>query len=198
MKNSKSLIEHFVSESVRVKTEFFHTNAALVAETAARMAAAFRDGRKVLLFGNGGSAADAQHIAAEFVGRFIPDRIPLPAISLATDTSALTALGNDYGYNAVFSRQLQALGNPGDIAIGISTSGNSPSVVEALEVARTKGLVTIGFTGQGGGKMNGKADVLFCVPTRVTPRVQETHIILGHIICELIDRELFPEAYPQD
>jgi D-sedoheptulose 7-phosphate isomerase len=198
MKSSKSLIERFVSESVRVKTEFFHTNATLVAETAARMAAALRDGRKVLLFGNGGSAADAQHIAAEFVGRFIPDRIPLPAISLATDSSALTALGNDYGYNAVFSRQLQALGNPGDIAIGISTSGNSQSVVEALEVARSKGLVTIGFTGQSGGKMNGKADVLFCVPTHVTPRIQETHIILGHILCELIDRELFPEAYPQD
>lgn len=198
MRNSKSLIEHFVSESIRVKTEFFETNTSLVAETAARMAAALRDGRKVLLFGNGGSAADAQHIAAEFVGRFIPDRIPLPAISLATDTSALTALGNDYGYSAVFSRQLQALGNAGDIAIGISTSGNSPSVLEALDVARSKGLFTIGFTGQDGGKMSGKADVLFCVPTRMTPRIQETHILLGHILCELIDRELFPEAYPQD
>jgi D-sedoheptulose 7-phosphate isomerase len=198
MKNSKSLIEHFVSESIRVKKEFFETHASLVAETATRMAAGLRDGRKVLLFGNGGSAADAQHIAAEFVGRFIPDRIPLPAISLATDTSALTALGNDYGYNAVFSRQVQALGNPGDIAIGISTSGNSPSVVEALEVARRKNLFTIGFTGEGGGKMLGKADVLFCVPTKMTPRVQETHITLGHVLCELIDRELFPEAYPQD
>jgi D-sedoheptulose 7-phosphate isomerase len=198
MKNSKSLIEHFVSESIRVKTEFFQTNTALIAETASKMAAALRDGRKVLLFGNGGSAADAQHIAAEFVGRFIPDRIPLPAISLATDTSALTALGNDYGYDAVFSRQLQALGNTGDVAIGLSTSGNSPSVLEALDVARAKGLFTVGFTGQGGGKMAGKADVLFCVPTRMTPRVQETHIVLGHILCELIDRELFPEAYPQD
>jgi D-sedoheptulose 7-phosphate isomerase len=198
MKNSKTLIEHFVSESVRVKTEFFQDNTSLVAETAGKMAAAIRDGRKVLLFGNGGSAADAQHIAAEFVGRFLPDRIALPAISLATDTSALTAIGNDYGYNAVFSRQIQALGNAGDIAIAISTSGNSPSVLEALEVARAKGLFTIGFTGQGGGKMAGKADVLFCVPTRVTPRVQETHILLGHILCELMDRELFPEAYPQD
>jgi D-sedoheptulose 7-phosphate isomerase len=198
MKNSKTLIEHFVSESIRVKKEFFETNASLVADTATRMAAGLRDGRKVLLFGNGGSAADAQHIAAEFVGRFIPDRIPLPAISLATDTSALTALGNDYGYNTVFSRQVQALGNPGDIAIGISTSGNSPSVVEALEMARSKNLFTIGFTGQGGGKMLGKADVLFCVPTKMTPRVQETHITLGHVLCELIDRELFPEAYPQD
>lgn len=198
MKNSRNLIEHFVSESIRVKKEFFETNASLVADTATRMAAGLREGRKVLLFGNGGSAADAQHIAAEFVGRFLPDRIPLPAISLATDTSALTALGNDYGYNTVFSRQVQALGNPGDIAIGISTSGNSPSVVEALEVARSKNLFTIGFTGQGGGKMLGKADVLFCVPTRMTPRVQETHITLGHVLCELIDRELFPEAYPQD
>ena len=198
MKNSKTLIEHFVSESVRVKTEFFQENASLVAETAGKMAAALRDGRKVLLFGNGGSAADAQHIAAEFVGRFLPDRVALPAISLATDTSALTAIGNDYGYNAVFSRQLQALGHAGDIAIAISTSGNSPSVLEALDVARAKGLFTVGFTGQGGGKMVGKADVLFCAPTRMTPRVQETHILLGHILCELIDRELFPEAYPQD
>ena len=198
MKNSISLIEQFVSESIRVKKEFFETNAALVADTATKVAAALRDGRKVLLFGNGGSAADAQHIAAEFVGRFIPDRIPLPAISLATDTSALTALGNDYGYNTVFSRQLQALGNPGDVAIGISTSGNSQSVLDALDVARSKGLFTIGFTGQGGGKMTGKADALFCVPTRMTPRIQETHITLGHVLCELIDRELFPDAYLQD
>jgi D-sedoheptulose 7-phosphate isomerase len=198
MKNSKSLIEQFVSESVRVKTEFFQTNADLVADTATRIAEALRKGRKVLLFGNGGSAADAQHIAAEFVGRFLPDRSPLPAISLATDTSALTAIGNDYGYNHVFTRQLQALGNPGDVAIGISTSGNSPSVVEALDAARAKSMFTVGFTGEGGGKMNGKADVLFCAPTRMTPRVQETHILLGHVLCELIDRELFPEAYSHD
>jgi D-sedoheptulose 7-phosphate isomerase len=198
MKDSKRLIEHFVSESVRIKSEFFETNAALIAETAERMALALREGRKVLLFGNGGSAADAQHIAAEFVGRFIPDRIPLPAISLATDTSALTALGNDYGYNTVFSRQVQALGNAGDIAIGISTSGNSPNVLEAIDAARNKSLLTIGLTGQDGGKMNGRTDVLFRVPSRMTPRIQETHITLGHVLCELIDRELFPEAYPQD
>lgn len=198
MKNSKSLIEHFVSESIRVKTQFFQENVDLIAETASKMAAAIKSGRKTLLFGNGGSAADAQHIAAEFVGRFIPDRIPLPAISLATDTSALTALGNDYGYNTVFSRQVTALGNPGDIAIGISTSGNSPNVLEGLDAARAKGLFTIGFAGLGGGKMQGRADVLFCVPTKMTPRVQETHLTLGHVLCELIDRELFPEAYPQD
>ena len=198
MKDSKRLIEHFVAESVRVKSEFFAANSTLIAETAERMALALREGRKVLLFGNGGSAADAQHIAAEFVGRFIPDRIPLPAISLATDTSALTALGNDYGYNTVFSRQVQALGNAGDIAIGISTSGNSPNVLEAIDAARSRSLLTIGFTGQDGGAMNGRTDVLFRVPSRMTPRIQETHITLGHVLCELIDRELFPEAYPQD
>jgi D-sedoheptulose 7-phosphate isomerase len=198
MNNSKHLIEQFVSESIRVKSEFFQANADLVAETAHRVAAALQAGRKVLIFGNGGSAADAQHIAAEFVGRFIPDRIALPAISLSTDTSALTALGNDYGYDKVFSRQVEALGNQGDVAIGISTSGNSPNVLAALDSARSKGLLTIGFTGQDGGKMNGRADVLFRVPTRMTPRIQETHITLGHVLCELIDREMFPDAYPQD
>lgn len=198
MKNPESLIAWFVSESVRVKSQFFESHTQLIAETAARMAGALKEGRKVLLFGNGGSAADAQHIAAEFVGRFIPDRQALPALSLSTDTSALTAIGNDYGYNAVFARQVQALGTAGDIAIGISTSGNSPNVLEALDVARTKGLMTIGFTGQDGGKMKGRVEVLFCVPSRMTPRIQETHITLGHVLCELIDRELFPDAYPQD
>jgi D-sedoheptulose 7-phosphate isomerase len=198
MKDSRRLIEHFVTESLRVKSEFFQNNATLIADTAEKMAQALRDGRKILLFGNGGSAADAQHIAAEFVGRFIPDRIPLAALSLATDSSTLTSLANDYGYNAVFSRQVQALGNSGDIAIGISTSGNSPNVLEAMDVARTKGLLTIGFTGESGGKMNGRTDVLFRVPSGLTPRIQETHITLGHVLCELIDRELFPNAYPQD
>ena len=198
MKDSRRLIEHFVKESLRVKSEFFQNNATLIADTAEKMAQALRDGRKILLFGNGGSAADAQHIASEFVGRYIPDRIPLPALSLTTDSSALTSLANDYGYNAVFSRQVQALGNTGDIAIGISTSGNSPNVLEAMDVARTKGLLTIGFTGESGGKMNGRADVLFRVPSGMTPRIQETHITLGHVLCELIDRELFPNAYPQD
>ena len=198
MKDSRRLIEHFVTESLRVKSEFFRSNATLIADTAEKMAQALRDGRKILLFGNGGSAADAQHIAAEFVGRYIPDRMPLPALSLAADPSALTSLGNDYGYNAVFSRQIQALGNTGDIAIGISTSGNSPNVLEAMDVARTKGLLTIGFTGESGGKMNGRTDVLFRVPSGMTPRIQETHITLGHVLCELIDRELFPNAYPQD
>ena len=195
MNDPQSLIAQFVAESIRVKSEFFQTQASLVAETSRKIADALRKRQKILLFGNGGSAADAQHIAAEFVGRFLPDRRALPAISLATDTSALTALGNDYGFNAVFSRQVEALGNAGDVAIGISTSGNSPNVVEALDAARKKGLLTIGFTGQDGGEMNGRADVLFRVPSRMTPRIQETHITLGHVLCELVDRDLFPDAY---
>ena len=198
MKSSTDLIEKLAADSVRVKTAFFRNNAPQIAKAATAVAAAFRQGRKVLLFGNGGSAADAQHIAAEFVGRFIPDRRPLPAISLATDTSALTALGNDYGYNTVFSRQVEALGVSGDVAIGISTSGNSPNVIEALDAARAKGLLTIGFTGEGGGKMPGHADILFCAPSTVTPRIQETHLTLSHILCELVDRELFPEAWAKD
>jgi D-sedoheptulose 7-phosphate isomerase len=198
MKNSNRLIERFVAESVRVKTEFFRNNADQIAETARTIARALRDGQKVLLFGNGGSAADAQHITAEFIGRFLADRKPLPALSLATDTSVLTALGNDYGYNAVFSRQIQALGTAGDVAIGISTSGKSPSVLDALDAARARALFTVGFTGQDGGNMTGRVDVLFCVPSSTTARIQETHLTLGHILCELIDRELFPEAYPQE
>ena len=198
MNNSIRLIEMLATESARVKTLFFKNNSQKIAEAAAALAAAFRQGRKVLLFGNGGSAADAQHIAAEFVGRFVPDRRALPAISLATDTSALTALGNDYGYNFVFSRQVEALGVAGDVAIGISTSGNSPNVIEALDAARARGLLTIGFTGEGGGKMTTHTDILFCVPSKATPRIQETHLTLAHIICELVDRDLFPEAWAKD
>jgi D-sedoheptulose 7-phosphate isomerase len=192
---AERIIDELVAESLAVKKQFFAENRALVARAAEAVAAAFRAGNKVLLFGNGGSAADAQHIAAEFVGRFIPDRRPLPAIALTTDTSALTALANDYGYDAVFSRQLAALGAAGDVAVGISTSGNSPSVLAALDAARASGLVTIGFTGETGGKMRGRADFLFCVPSRMTPRIQESHLTLGHVLCELIDRMLFPDLY---
>jgi D-sedoheptulose 7-phosphate isomerase len=195
MNQTINLIEELAGESARVKTLFFKNNSKKIAETADALAAAFRQGRKLLLFGNGGSAADAQHIAAEFVGRFVPDRRALPAISLATDTSALTALGNDYGFNFVFSRQVEALGVSGDVAIGISTSGNSPNVIAALDVARELGMLTIGFTGEGGGKMISHTDILFCVPSKYTPRIQETHLTLAHILCEVVDRELFPEAW---
>jgi len=198
MKNATKLIHEFVAESLRVKTEFFEENKDRIAQTAEVIAHGLRNGRKMLFFGNGGSAADSQHLAAEMVGRFGPDRSALAAIALSTDTSILTAVGNDYGYEKVFARQIEALGQAGDIAIGISTSGNSPSILEALDVARAKSLYTVGFTGESGGKMNGRTEMLFRVPSRQTPRIQETHILLGHIICELVDRELFPEAYPTD
>jgi D-sedoheptulose 7-phosphate isomerase len=198
MKHPSKLIDEFVAESLRVKAEFFEENKERIAQTAAVIAHGLRNGRKMMFFGNGGSAADSQHLAAEMVGRFGPERSALAAIALSTDTSILTAVGNDYGYEKVFARQIEALGQAGDIAIGISTSGNSPSVLEALDVARSKGLYTVGFTGESGGKMNGRAETLFRVPSRQTPRIQETHILLGHVICELVDRELFPEAYPTD
>jgi len=198
MKNASELIDQFVSENLRVKAQFFQENKELIAQTAETIAHGLRSGRKVLLFGNGGSAADAQHLAAELVGRFGPDRSPLAAISLSTDTSILTAVSNDYGYEKVFARQIEALGHAGDTAIAISTSGDSPSVLEALDMARSKGLFTVGFTGETGGKMNDRAEVLFRVPSRQTPRIQETHLLLGHILCELVDRELFPGIYPTD
>jgi D-sedoheptulose 7-phosphate isomerase len=187
-----------VAESHRVKAQFFQENRDRIARTAEIIAQGMRQGRKMLLFGNGGSAADAQHLAAEMIGRFGPNRAALPAIALSTDTSVLTAVGNDYGFARVFARQIEALGQRGDTAIGISTSGNSPSVLEALDAARSQGLLTVGFTGETGGQMNDRTEILFRVPSRETPRIQETHIMLGHIICELIDRELFPEAYPSD
>jgi D-sedoheptulose 7-phosphate isomerase len=198
MNHAIQLIDQFVSDSLRVKAQFFQENKDRIAKTAEVIAHGLRSGRKMLFFGNGGSAADAQHLAAEMVGRFGPDRSALPAISLATDTSILTAVGNDYGYDKVFARQIEALGQPGDTAIGISTSGNSPSVLEAIDVARAKGLFTVGFSGETGGKMKDRTEVMFCVPSRQTPRIQETHILLGHIICELVDRELFPQIYPND
>ena len=198
MKQASALIDQFVSESLRVKAAFFESNKQSIGQTAETIACALKNGKKMLFFGNGGSAADSQHLAAEMVGRFGPDRAPVAAIALTTDTSILTAVGNDYGYEKVFSRQIDALGQPGDAAIGISTSGNSPSVLEALDAARAKGLFTVGFTGETGGKMVGRSEVLFRVPSRVTARIQETHLLLGHIICELIDRELFPEIYPVD
>ena len=198
MKHASKLIDEFVAESLRVKAEFFEENKERIAQTAEVIAHGLRNGRKMMFFGNGGSAADSQHLAAEMVGRFGPARSALAAIALSTDTSILTAVGNDYGYERVFARQIEALGQAGDVAIGISTSGNSPSVLEALDVARSKGLYTVGFTGESGGKMNGRAETLFRVPSRQTPRIQETHILLGHVICELVDRELFPEAYPTD
>ncbi len=151
---------------------------------------AFRKGNKVLLFGNGGSAADAQHIACELAGKFYRDRQPLPAIALNTNTSALTAIANDYGYEEVFDRQVKALARPGDVVIGISTSGNSPNVLTAIKTAKQLGAITIAFTGKGG-KLKNLADYVLSIPSVDTPRVQEAHITAGHIICYLVERALF-------
>jgi len=148
------------------------------------------NGNKVLLFGNGGSAADAQHIAAEWVGRFSRERRPLAAIALTTDTSILTCVGNDYGYEQIFARQIRALGRPGDLSIGISTSGNSANVCLATAVAREMGLVTVGFTGSDGGKLGSEVHYHIHVPHIATARVQEVHMMVGHILCELIDENL--------
>ena len=151
------------------------------------MCATLRAGGKILWCGNGGSAADAQHLAAEIIGRFRRERPAMPSIALTTDTSILTAVANDYGYEAVFSRQVEALGAPGDLLVGISTSGNSRNVVAALETARRRGLVTVAFTGIGGGKMAALADYLFAVCSRDTARIQEAHILAGHMVCDWIE-----------
>lgn len=163
-----------------------------VVECAELIVSTLRAGGKVLLAGNGGSAADAQHIAGEFVSRFHYDRPGLPAIAITTDTSILTAIGNDYGYDRLFSRQVQALGNKGDIFIGISTSGNSANIVEALKAAKEQGLKTIGFTGNKGGKMLEMCDIALRMPSPETPKIQEGHIVIGHIICGLVEATIFP------
>ena len=154
---------------------------------------AIRQSNKVLLFGNGGSAADAQHIAAEFVGRFAFDRPALAALALSVNTSCITAIGNDYGFDRVFSRQIEALGRAGDVAIGISTTGNSPNVISGLSVAKAMGLHTIALVGCLGGKAKKEADHCICVPSNVTPRIQECHILIGHIISELVEETIFRE-----
>jgi D-sedoheptulose 7-phosphate isomerase len=149
-----------------------------------------RAGGCVLAFGNGGSAAQAQHLAAELVGRFERDRRALPALALTTDTSALTAIGNDYGIEEIFARQIRALGRPGDVALAISTSGNSPNVLRALDAAREKNLRTIGLTGRKGGKMRERVDLCLCVPSDSTPRIQEAHLVISHILCHMVETSL--------
>jgi D-sedoheptulose 7-phosphate isomerase len=165
-----------------------------IEQAATHIAQMMRTGGKLLIAGNGGSAADAQHIAGEFVSRFHYDRPGLPAIALTTDTSILTAIGNDYGYERLFERQVQALGRNGDAFIGISTSGNSANVLAALKMARELGMFTIGFTSQKGGKMLEVCDLALRIPSNETPKVQEGHITIGHIICGLVEAAIFPRA----
>lgn len=185
------IITKVFEESAQIKVKFARDNADRILEVVQVIAQAFRDGKKVLLFGNGGSATDASHIAAEFVNRFLMERPPLPAIALNTDVAVLTSISNDYDYSQVFSKQVAALGHEGDVAIGISTSGNSPNVIKALDVAKKNGMKTVVLTGGTGGSMANLADYTFIVPTKTTARVQETHITLGHVICQLVDEELF-------
>ena len=182
------------ADSARVKQQFAQDHADRIVQVAALLAKAFQNGNKVLLFGNGGSATDAAHIAAEFVGRYQRDRMPLPAIALATDIAAITCIANDYGYDELFARQVRAHGRKGDIAIGISTSGNSPNVLKGVEAARDGGLTTIAWTGANGGKLAGLVEYPFVVPSTVTSRIQESHITLGHVLCELVEDHLLGKA----
>lgn len=165
-----------------------------VARVASVCIEALRRGNKILFAGNGGSAADAQHLAGELVSRFNYDRPGLAAFALTTDTSVLTAIGNDYGYEHLFARQVEAVGSPGDVLFALSTSGRSPNIVKALQAARAKGLVTVGLTGSGGGRMPELCDHCLRVPSDATPRIQEGHITIGHTVCWLIERQIFPQA----
>jgi D-sedoheptulose 7-phosphate isomerase len=191
MTDFTNLIKDILEESLRVKRLSIGSNIERLRRGAEVMAACLSAGHKILIFGNGGSAADSQHIAAEFVNRFRIERTPLAALALTTDTSVLTSIGNDYSFEDVFEKQVRALGVKGDVAWGLSTSGNSPNVLKALQTARSRGLATIGMTGRGG-RLAESADLVFTVDSDVTARIQETHITLGHILCELVDRTLFP------
>src|SRR5207302_4745897 len=162
-----------------------------IADVSELLVAALRRRNKILVFGNGGSAADAQHIAAELVGRFAFDRPALPALALTASSSCVTAIGNDRGFDQVFARQLEALARPGDVAVGISTSGNSANVVHAMSQAREMGLQTVALTGRTGGRLKNRVDHCICVPSNETPRIQECHILIGHILSEIVERELF-------
>lgn len=187
-------IKELISASISVKQELLNNTdlLAVVQEVIDVVSAAFKKGNKVLFCGNGGSAADAQHLAAEFSGRFYKDRDALPSEALHCNTSYLTAVANDYSYDSIYSRMIDGIGKPGDVLIGLGTSGNSGNIVKAFESARKKQMVTVGLTGTTGGVMKPWCDYLLNVPSTDTPRIQESHIMLGHIICQLVEENLFP------
>lgn len=187
-------ILHVVQESLRAKEDFFRDNVDTIVEVAHLITRTLRQGNKILIFGNGGSAADAQHIAAEFVNRYLFDRAPLPALALTTDTSILTSISNDADFSLVFARQIEALGQKGDIAWGISTSGRSPNVIAGLRKAKERGMMTIALTGGDGGEVLAIADYGLNVDSTSTPRIQEVHITVGHILCELVEGEFFAKG----
>ena len=183
-----NFIKESLLESAELKRTVAETMADGIEKAIEAICSDLKSGKKVLLMGNGGSAADAQHIAGELVGRFKKERKAIPAISLSTDTSILTAIGNDYGFEKVFERQIEALGEKGDVVIGISTSGNSENIYRAMKLAKKMGLTTIGLLGNDGGKIKNLSDIALVVPSKNTPRIQETHITIGHIICEGVER----------
>lgn len=187
-------INHIISESIQVKQSLLNNTALLeqIAGVVDAVTTAFKNGHKVQFCGNGGSAADAQHLAAEFSGRFYKNRTALPSDALHCNSSYLTAVANDYGYDEVYSRLVDGTMQEGDILIGLSTSGNSPNIVKAFETARAKNIITVGFTGNGGGKLGERSHFLLDIPSKNTPRIQESHIMIGHIICELVEANLFP------
>jgi D-sedoheptulose 7-phosphate isomerase len=186
-------IKNIISSSISVKENILQNEALIktIADCVSVIVKAFKNGNKVLFCGNGGSAADAQHLAAEFSGRFYIDRDALPAEALHCNTSYITAVANDYSYDVIYSRMIKGIGNKGDVLAGLSTSGNSKNIINAFEAARLKSMITIGFTGDNGGKMKSSSDYLLNVPSTDTPRIQESHILLGHIICQLVEEEYF-------
>ncbi len=188
------IIREAFIESADIKKKFAQNNATKIEKVTEEIVEAFKRGNKLLLFGNGGSAADCQHIAAEFVNRFKIERPPLPAIALTTDTSIITSIGNDYDFSEIFVKQIKALGAAGDIVIAISTSGNSPNVIKAIEACKKLDLTIILLSGSSGGKALELSDYAFLVPTGDTPRIQEIHIILAHVLCEMVDFKLFKGA----
>jgi len=187
----KEIIEKLLEDSLKIKDTFIRGNLSNLVQAAEKIALAFTSDRKLLLCGNGGSAADAQHIAAEFVNRYTLERPPLPAIALTTDTSVITSIGNDYSFDDIFSKQVKALGVEGDVLLAISTSGNSTNVLSAVKDARSQEIYTIGLIGKDGGKLAGLVELALVVKNNVTPRIQEAHILAGHILCHLVDYILF-------
>ncbi|MBZ0097617.1 MAG: D-sedoheptulose 7-phosphate isomerase [Taibaiella sp.] len=186
-------IQNIIQASISVKAQLLNDLGLLktISDVTSLITDTFRNGNKVLFCGNGGSAADAQHLAAEFSGRFYKDRKPLPSEALHCNTSYLTAVANDYGYDQVYSRVVLGSGREGDVLVGLSTSGNSVNITNALQVAKEIGMITVGFTGEGGGKMKSCCDYLLSVPSKDTPRIQEAHIMIGHIICQLVEEQYF-------
>ena len=187
----RKLAEEGLRESIRVKQALLENGAAMLVQMALLISRAFSGGQRLFLFGNGGSAADAQHLAAEFVNRYQRERAPLPAMALTVDTSVITSIGNDYIFEDIFLKQLQALGRPGDVALGISTSGRSPNVIKALQWAQRQRIHCLGWTGAGGSQMDACCDLVLHIPSQVTARIQECHITAGHVLCALVDEMLF-------